>query len=95
MRGALTIGLVLAPLAAVAQERAPSAGEGARVAAPAIACTCRYRGRDMAFGAEICIDGRMARCEMVLNNTSWRTTRAPCPMSAAPPVPLGRMAWLD
>jgi hypothetical protein len=55
---------------------------------------CRYVGRVAPPGAVICIevDGKrsLARCEMVLNNPSWRFLDKPCPIaSPALPKPIG------
>ena len=51
-------------------------------------CTCRYKGADVALGQSVCMktpDGlRMARCDRVLNNTSWKITDGPCPFVQAP-----------
>jgi hypothetical protein len=48
-------------------------------------CTCRVEGRSVAVGATACLrtaEGpRVAECDMVLNNTSWRITARTCPES--------------
>lgn len=48
-------------------------------------CTCRVEGRSIAVGATACLrtaEGpRVAECDMVLNNTSWRITARTCPES--------------
>ena len=66
--------LALVPLAAQAQN---------------VTCTCRYEGFDYQIGESICLKSpsgsRMATCDMVLNNTSWRLTTAPCPSAALSP----------
>ena len=53
-------------------------------------CTCRYQGEDFVLGEEVCMDrttgSTMARCEMVLNNTSWKFTEAPCPVTNVLPT---------
>ncbi len=54
-------------------------------APPAIPCTCRYRGQDIGLGDAVCMNGRLARCEMVLNNTSWSFTESPCPLASLAP----------
>jgi len=50
-----------------------------------VSCTCRYKGQDYGLGESICLKGangmRMATCAMVLNNTSWEFSNAPCPLS--------------
>ena len=56
-------------------------------------CTCRFGGRDFELGASVCLPttagGRLAKCAMVLNNTSWNISSAPCPAAQAfPPPPM-------
>lgn len=50
-----------------------------------VSCTCRYQGEDYGIGESICLKGsngmRMATCSMVLNNTSWKFSNAPCPLT--------------
>jgi hypothetical protein len=50
-----------------------------------ISCSCRHQGLDYSLGETICLKGpngpRMATCSMVLNNTSWKFTEAPCPFA--------------
>jgi hypothetical protein len=45
-------------------------------------CTCKYEGGDVKQGETACIKtvkGKsLARCEMVLNNTSWTVLDQPC-----------------
>ncbi|MFZ1814178.1 MAG: hypothetical protein WBO55_01990 [Rhizobiaceae bacterium] len=52
-------------------------------------CTCRHTGGDTVEGQTACIKtakGMMlARCERVLNNTSWTFLNQPCPVSALTP----------
>jgi hypothetical protein len=55
-------------------------------------CTCRGTdGREFQMGETICLrtaDGaRIARCEMVMNNTSWIPTATPCPQALRPFTP--------
>ncbi|MEM5584811.1 hypothetical protein WNZ15_20275 [Roseibium sp. AS2] len=61
---------------------------GSFAAAQNVSCTCRYQGADYGLGDSICLkspDGmRMATCDMVLNNTSWKLSDAPCPVSRVP-----------
>lgn len=51
-------------------------------------CTCRSQGRDYKLGTSVCLPSakgpRIATCGMVLNNTSWQFSDAPCVISAAP-----------
>jgi hypothetical protein len=58
------------------------------------ACPCRYPGGLAPPGAVVCldVDGKrsLARCEMVLNNSSWRTLDQPCPIASTRPArPIG------
>ena len=71
----LSVGAILVVLTANAAHAGPN-------------CTCRYKGADVALGQSVCMktpDGpRMARCDRVLNNTSWKITDGPCPFVQAP-----------
>jgi hypothetical protein len=65
-------------------------------------CTCRALGRDFDLGRSVCMPTptgfRLATCDMVLNNTSWRISSTPCVVAsaadaaqqAASSVPTGR-----
>jgi hypothetical protein len=57
--------------------------------AAAADCTCRAQGRDFELGQTACLTtpngARLATCGMVLNNSSWQFSDAPCTVSAAPP----------
>ena len=48
-------------------------------------CTCRARNVEAREGQTVCLatpnGGQMARCEKVLNNTSWTFLGTPCPVS--------------
>jgi hypothetical protein len=50
-------------------------------------CTCRALGRDFDLGRSVCMPTptgfRLATCDMVLNNTSWRISSTPCVVAAA------------
>ena len=50
-------------------------------------CTCRAAGRDFDLGRSICMPTptgfRLATCDMVLNNTSWRISSTPCVVASA------------
>jgi len=58
-------------------------------------CTCRSINGDIAEGQTACIKtakGMMlARCERVLNNTSWTMLETPCPVTQREPA---GSAWL-
>ncbi|MEE4013809.1 hypothetical protein V1T76_17200 [Roseibium sp. FZY0029] len=60
-------------------------GFGASAMAQDVSCTCRYKGEKYGIGESICLKSptglRMATCEMVLNNTSWQISNAPCPLT--------------
>jgi len=68
-------------------------------------CTCRAEGVEATLGQTVCLKTpaglRLARCEMVLNNTSWKFLDGACPqasraderslaMSFAPEIPVLR-----
>jgi len=46
-------------------------------------CTCRGNGRDIPEGETVCLKTasgmKLARCERVLNNTSWKILQSGCP----------------
>lgn len=42
-------------------------------------CVCKANGRDYHEGQIACILGRLARCEMFLNNTTWKQLANDCP----------------
>ena len=58
-------------------------------------CPCRYVGGVAPPGGVVCleVDGKrsLARCEMVLNNSSWRFLDKPCPIASptSPARPIG------
>jgi hypothetical protein len=64
-------------------------------------CRCRYNGKYFEMGDTVCIrvDGRprLARCAMVLNNTSWTflSDRNGCPTALMSPLPLPPAAGLS
>jgi hypothetical protein len=67
------------------------------LAAPASAgpgCKCRSAGHSYDLGAVVCIRGQLARCEMFLNNTSWKIISDSCPETRAAPPGLRRPAVL-
>lgn len=55
-------------------------------------CTCRYFGVNYRLGETVCLRGpegpRLARCSMVLNNTTWQSLERSCPTSARAPMTL-------
>lgn len=50
-------------------------------------CKCRANGQVFEQGQIACILGKLARCEMFLNNSSWKTIADVCPQSGLPLVP--------
>src|SRR5262245_29931592 len=50
-------------------------------------CKCRSAGQSYDLGAVICMRGQLARCEMFLNNTSWKIIAESCPETRAPSPP--------
>jgi hypothetical protein len=73
MRSGVAIALCLLAIAAVGSTAAADGKSG---------CTCKYDGGDVKQGETVCIKtakGKsLARCEMVLNNTSWTVLDQPC-----------------
>lgn len=60
------------------QSNAPSKGGLTK-----IPCTCRFKGRSHALGTVACIrtargNRVLARCQMSLNNTTWKFSDEPC-----------------
>jgi hypothetical protein len=52
-----------------------------------IPCVCRFKGQDFRLGAAVCMNTHVgtviARCDLMLNNTSWVPTDEPCVVSSA------------
>ena len=59
----------------------------------AIPCRCRFQGNAYRLGDTVCMSTplgvQFARCDLILNNTSWIPTGAPCTMSRLDPTPAG------
>jgi hypothetical protein len=66
---------VLAPAEALAEHR----------------CQCLYQGKKFEQGQLVCIkvDGasHLARCDMILNNSSWSFLQTSCPTALLTPIP--------
>jgi len=49
-------------------------------------CKCRFKGGYIEEGKTACLKtpngSSLARCEKVLNNTSWKTLNLPCPVAS-------------
>ena len=48
-------------------------------------CTCRANGKKFEQGQLLCIRGRLSRCEMFLNNPSWKAVAEDCPITRLDP----------
>ena len=51
-------------------------------------CKCRANGAVFTQGQLVCIRGKLARCDMLLNNSSWKVVADICPQAALAPAPL-------
>jgi hypothetical protein len=49
-------------------------------------CRCRLFGEYYELGTTICIRGNLRRCEMNLNNTSWKQIADFCPQANLTPL---------
>jgi hypothetical protein len=58
-------------------------------------CQCLYQGKKFEQGESVCIrvDGtaRLARCDMLLNNSSWTFLKGGCPTALFSPAPASRL----
>ncbi|MFO1090787.1 MAG: hypothetical protein U1E46_14545 [Hyphomicrobiales bacterium] len=68
---------------------------GAAGEASAHNCTCRAGGQNYPQGQVLCLRGKLARCEMFLNNSSWKIIADSCPVSSAPLHQLAQRATMD
>ena len=76
----LLAGALLAGLGLAAAAGAASAGPN---------CTCRAAdGQKFEQGHVMCIRGRLARCEMLLNNPTWKIIADSCPQADISPLRL-------
>jgi hypothetical protein len=68
------------------------------LAANGFDCRCIYQGRYFEQGETVCIRAygteRLARCDMALNNSSWKFLAGNCPEADATPVPPALLADL-
>jgi hypothetical protein len=59
----------------------------------AIPCRCRFQGNAYRLGDTVCMNTplgvQFARCDLILNNTSWIPTGTPCTMSHLDSIPVG------
>lgn len=83
------LAMILALCASVASAEQPAdqprrfaLPEERGLARPVVPCNCRRPGGKSAIGETACVmkEGRwtLSRCEMTLNNTSWRSLDKPC-----------------
>jgi len=54
-------------------------------------CKCRYFGHRYELGTVMCVMGKLSRCVMVINNTSWKPIANGCPQASLS-LPLNRQA---
>jgi hypothetical protein len=55
---------------------------GTTAAAAGPECKCRANGQDYRQGQVLCIMAKLRRCEMFLNNTSWKIVADSCPQAS-------------
>ncbi len=57
-------------------------------------CSCRYKGRDVPVGGQVCLNTpqgmRIATCGFELNNTSWKFSKRSCNQVAGRTPPIGQ-----
>ncbi len=49
-------------------------------------CVCRANNKHYTQGQVVCLFGKLARCEMNLNNPSWKIILQSCPESRLNPL---------
>jgi hypothetical protein len=49
-------------------------------------CMCRFEGQRYHLGEFACINSKLARCDMFLNNTSWTFLEDVCPTASYTPA---------
>jgi hypothetical protein len=54
---------------------------GFSAAAEGHECKCRANGQEFAQGQVLCIMAKLQRCEMFLNNSSWKVIADSCPQT--------------
>ena len=45
-------------------------------------CKCRANGQQFSQGQILCIRGKLSRCEMFINNPSWKVIADSCPQAS-------------
>jgi hypothetical protein len=80
-------GVILATAALTAPLLFAASAASQQSARPA--CTCRFFGQDYHLGETVCLRGpdglRLARCSMLLNNTTWTPLKQECPTTRLSP----------
>ena len=57
-------------------------------------CTCRANGHSYKQGEIVCIRGKLAKCDMNLNNSSWKIIAPTCPEANLWSTPVNMAAIL-
>ena len=52
-------------------------------------CKCRANGQQYSQGQILCIRGKLSRCEMFINNPSWKVITDSCPQASLTKKPPG------
>lgn len=47
-------------------------------------CKCRANGENYALGKILCVQGKLSRCELNQNVTSWKVIASICPVTSKP-----------
>jgi hypothetical protein len=55
-------------------------------------CQCRANDKKYAQGDVLCLHGKLARCEMNLNNPSWKIIAQTCPQTNLRYTPIAVVA---
>jgi hypothetical protein len=80
--------LTVAPITEGASPYLPDGRTVSGATGVPIPCTCVYGGTTYKLGQTVCMSTHMGtvmtRCELFLNNTSWKPTDEPCKISRAP-----------
>jgi hypothetical protein len=98
LRGALIAGLVLLSPAPGVRASAEGAGPAeawpsspfhgviSGATGQPIPCRCRFNGSAFGLGQTVCMNTylgvQLARCDLLLNNTTWVPTGVPCTLSS-------------
>ncbi len=75
----MTVVLALGASSSIAHHRAVVVNNQRVSEDPTQKCECRARGQAFTLGEQICLNGKVAICDMNQNVTTWRTTPTFCP----------------